>query len=69
MACQDTSHVLRLAGTLAYIRWATAGGAEPTEIDVVSLVGAVRVVEDYFWPIAVPLCGALGSAAEKLTLV
>jgi hypothetical protein len=44
------SHVLRLAGTLAYIHWAIVGGAEPTELDVASLASAVRLVRDYFWP-------------------
>jgi hypothetical protein len=63
------SHVLRLAGTLAYIRWAALGGPEPTEIDVVILVGAVRSSGIISGRIAAPLCGASGSATEKLALV
>jgi Protein of unknown function (DUF3987) len=44
------SHVLRLAGTLAYIRWATVGGPEPAEIDAAGLLASVRLVKEYFWP-------------------
>ena len=50
------AHVLRLAGTLAYLDWArrTAGQpiviAEPHRIEKTFLDGAVRLVRDYFWP-------------------
>jgi hypothetical protein len=50
------AHVLRLAGTLAYLDWArrTAGQpivvAEPHKIEKTFLDGAVRLVRDYFWP-------------------
>jgi Protein of unknown function (DUF3987)/Primase C terminal 2 (PriCT-2) len=50
------AHVLRLAGTLAYMDWArrTAGQAivvdEPNQIDRTFLDAAVRLVRDYFWP-------------------
>jgi hypothetical protein len=50
------AHVLRLAGTLAYLDWArrTAGQpivvAEPHKIEKQFLDGAVRLVRDYFWP-------------------
>jgi hypothetical protein len=50
------AHVLRLAGTLAYLDWArrTAGQpivvAEPNKVEKVFLDAAVRLVRDYFWP-------------------
>jgi hypothetical protein len=50
------AHVLRLAGTLAYLDWArrTAGQpivvAEPHKIEKQFLDGAARLVRDYFWP-------------------
>ena len=50
------AHVLRLAGTLAYLDWArrTAGQAivvdEPNRIEKTFLDAAVRLVRDYFWP-------------------
>src|SRR5262249_23085204 len=50
------AHVLRPAGTLAYLDWArrTAGQpiviAEPHRIEKQFLDGAVRLVRDYFWP-------------------
>jgi hypothetical protein len=49
-------HVLRLAGTLAYLDWAreTACKAslrpEPTAVEARFVAAAVRLVRDYFWP-------------------
>ena len=47
------AQVLRLVGTLAYLRWAVAtdeGDAEPTEIKSQYVMAAVRLVLKYFWP-------------------
>ena len=47
------AQVLRLVGTLAYLRWAIAtdeGAAEPTEIKKQYVMAAVRLVLKYFWP-------------------
>ena len=44
------AHVLRLAGTLAYLRWAFVGDDEPREILSQYVEAAERVVFDYFWP-------------------
>ena len=44
------AHVVRLAGTLAYLDWAMRGGAEPTEIEAKFMQAAARLVRDYFWP-------------------
>ncbi len=47
------AQVLRLAVTLAYLRWAVAtneGDAEPTEIKQRYVTAAVRLVLKYFWP-------------------
>jgi Protein of unknown function (DUF3987) len=44
------AHVLRLAGTLAYIAWSFTSEAEPTRIDVKSVNAAIHLVRDYFWP-------------------
>ena len=57
------THVLRLAGTLAYMAWAIslptpsssgiegiAGALEPDAIDEQSMVGAIRLWREYFWP-------------------
>jgi hypothetical protein len=42
--------VLRLAGTLAYLRWAADGGPEPKQIPVQYIRGASDLVFDYLWP-------------------
>ena len=53
---KSPAHVLRLAGTLAYLDWAmrTAGQAfiapEPNAIEANFMTAAVRLVRDYFWP-------------------
>jgi hypothetical protein len=47
------AQVLRLAVTLAYLRWAVAteeGVAEPTEIKQQYVMAAVRLMRKYFWP-------------------
>ena len=48
------AHVLRLAGTLAYLDWAreTAGTTmpEPGRIETRFVTAAVRLVTEYFWP-------------------
>jgi hypothetical protein len=48
------SHVLRLAGTLAYLHWAreTTGTTmpEPDRIETCFVDAAVRLVTEYFWP-------------------
>ena len=44
------AHVLRLAGTLAYLNWAMAGGEQPSLIEGCFVKNAVRLVRDYFWP-------------------
>jgi hypothetical protein len=45
------THVLRLAGTLAYLDWATMlGGPEPQSIGEQYVEAAVRLWRDYFWP-------------------
>jgi len=43
------AHVLRLAGTLAYLDWAMSGGEEPSLIEDRFVKNAVRLVRDYFW--------------------
>jgi Protein of unknown function (DUF3987) len=48
-----SAQVLRLACTLAYLRWAFAteeGTAEPTEIKLQNVMAAARLVLGYFWP-------------------
>ena len=42
--------VLRLAGTLAYVDWATLGGPEPARIDVRFVHAAIQLWRDYFLP-------------------
>jgi Protein of unknown function (DUF3987) len=48
------AHVLRLAGTLAYLHWAmeSVGTTKPapTTIEARFVTAAVRLVTDYFWP-------------------
>jgi hypothetical protein len=48
------AHVLRLAGTLAYLDWAreTAGTTmpEPNRIETRFVAAAVRLTTEYFWP-------------------
>lgn len=47
------AQVLRLALTLAYLRWAIAtekGDAEPTEIKSRYVMAAVGLMRKYFWP-------------------
>lgn len=57
---KSETHVLRLAGTLTYLAWAdSAPGAglesiaaalEPNEIGQQSMLNAITLVQDYFWP-------------------
>jgi hypothetical protein len=57
---KSETHVLRLAGALAFLSWAdTASGAglesivaamEPTEIAEQFMINAIKLVEQYFWP-------------------
>jgi Protein of unknown function (DUF3987) len=48
------AHVLRLAGTLAYLHWAreTTGATmpEPDRIETCFVAAAIRLVREYFWP-------------------
>ena len=44
------THVLRLAGTLAYLDWAMVGGSEPTSIGEQYVEAAIRLWREYFWP-------------------
>jgi hypothetical protein len=52
---KGNSRVLRLAGTLSFLDWAVASGAElagpePTHIEDSFVAAAIRLVRDYFWP-------------------
>jgi hypothetical protein len=47
---KGASHVLRLAGTLAFLEWSMAGGAEPCAIADAYVAAAVRLLTEYFWP-------------------
>jgi uncharacterized protein DUF3987 len=61
---KSPAHVLRLAGTLAYLDWAMEPGTAipaPTTIEARFLAAAVRLVVDYFWPHA-------GAALRQLGL-
>jgi hypothetical protein len=49
-AAKGGTHVLRLAGTLAYLDWAMLGGAEPQSVGEQYVAAAVRLWRDYFWP-------------------
>jgi len=49
-AAKGGTHVLRLAGTLAYLDWAMVGGPEPQSIGEQHVEAAVRLWRDYFWP-------------------
>jgi hypothetical protein len=44
------THVVRLAGTLAYLDWAMLGDAEPQSIGEPYVAAAVQLWRDYFWP-------------------
>ena len=44
------SQVLRLAGTLSFMHWASSGGPEPATIDRRSVDAAVAIWRGYFWP-------------------
>ena len=44
------AHALRLAGTLQFLDWAFAGGAEPTQIGAQAVQAAIVLVDQYFWP-------------------
>jgi len=59
---KSETHVLRLAGTLAYLSWADEdvssgtgleniiAGLEPNEIKTQFMIDATRLMKDYFWP-------------------
>ena len=44
------AHVLRLAGTLTYLDWATSDRSEPRNIGIPFVTAAVDLVSEYFWP-------------------
>jgi hypothetical protein len=44
------THVLRVAGTLCLLDWAMQGSNEPTEVGTNSMLAAIRLVGEYFWP-------------------
>jgi Protein of unknown function (DUF3987) len=44
------THVLRLAGTLAYLDWSWSGGTEPADIAAEYVAAAIRLWREYFWP-------------------
>jgi hypothetical protein len=45
-----TAHVLRLSGVLAYLPYLMDGGQEPTAINKDSMLSAIELIRDYFWP-------------------
>jgi hypothetical protein len=47
---KGASHVLRLAGTFAYLDWAWRGGSEPTEVAASYVTAAIELWREYFWP-------------------
>jgi hypothetical protein len=57
---KSETHLLRLAGTLAFLAWADASSGtgvkgildamEPTEIKEKFMVAAVKLIREYFWP-------------------
>jgi Protein of unknown function (DUF3987)/Bifunctional DNA primase/polymerase, N-terminal len=49
-AAKGGTHLLRLAGTLAYLDWAMLDGTEPQTIGEQHVEAAVRLWRDYFWP-------------------
>jgi Protein of unknown function (DUF3987) len=63
---KSETHLLRLAGTLAFLAWADASSGaglesitaalEPNQIDARFMIDAVRLIRGYFWPHA---CAAL----------
>jgi Protein of unknown function (DUF3987) len=61
---KSPAHVLRLAGTLAYLDWAmesvSTATPAPITIEARFLAAAVRLVVDYFWPHARAALGQLG---------
>jgi hypothetical protein len=60
-------HVLRLAGTLTYIRCAAFGDQDPTEVDIVSMKAAIRLVRDYFWPHSRAVLDRIGGECRNAT--
>lgn len=56
------NHVLRIASTLAFLRWAIVGGKEPQDIKYQYVNVAARLVVEYFWPHA---RAALNQTAER----
>ena len=61
------AHVLRLAGTLAYLDWALRGGPEPSLIEAQVIDAAVRLVRDYFWPHARAALRQIGLSERHVT--
>jgi hypothetical protein len=44
------THVLRLSGTLGYLDWSWAGGAEPAEIEAQYVQSSALLWREYYWP-------------------
>jgi hypothetical protein len=43
------THVLRLAGTLAFLEWSWHGGPEPAEVEAQYVRNALQLWREYFW--------------------
>ena len=59
--CKGNAHVLRLAGTLAFLEWSWTGGPEPQAIEQRHIEGAVTLFRDYYWPHARAALRQMGS--------
>jgi hypothetical protein len=46
-----TAHVLRLVNTLTHVEWAlTTDATKPVTVNKTTMLAAIRLVRDYFWP-------------------
>jgi Protein of unknown function (DUF3987) len=76
---KSETHLLRLAGTLAYLSWADGStqqgddpikaALEPSEINQQSMVNAVRLMRDYFWPHARAALRQIGLTKHRSLIV
>jgi hypothetical protein len=61
------THVLRLAGTLAFLEWSLDGGPEPTEIEERHIEAATTIWRDYFVPHSRAAIRRIGITQEQVS--
>jgi Protein of unknown function (DUF3987) len=63
---KGASHVLRLAGTLAFMEWSMHGGPEPVVIDEQYITAAILIWREYFVPHSFAAIRCIGHSDQHI---